>query len=81
MANPITDPNDPRLSNPAMANLRRLALNVGTDIDEFDDSPGYLGDDEIRAICYSPHLTGLKELALHSINVTRDDAWRSLFKI
>ena len=64
-------------ANPALANLRRLALNTVMDLDDdIDDDPGYLGDADIRAICHSPHLKGLKELALHWIDTSQVEAWR-----
>ena len=59
-------------ANPALANLRRLALNMAKGIYPiFENEPGHLRDAEIRAICNSPHLKGLKELALHSVGITR----------
>ena len=64
-------------ANPAMGHLRRLALNMAADSDDiFDEPEEYLSDDEIHAICYAPYLTGLKELALHWVETTDDDAWR-----
>jgi uncharacterized protein (TIGR02996 family) len=57
--------------NPAVANLRRLALNTTTDPDgRFDEFAGSLGDAELDAICQSRHLKGLKELAFHSSEIT-----------
>lgn len=58
-------------ANPVLANIRRLALNTTTKLEagDFDDWPGQLGDEEIHTICYSPRLKGLRELALHGVEI------------
>ena len=57
-----------------------VALRLGEDDDSDDDSDGYIGSDEIRALTNAPCFSNLRQLILNGHYPFNDEALRSLLE-